>query len=204
METTNVILYGASGHCKVIFEILEAISITPTMIWDDAPKPDLFGLEVIKPFPAVMNRPVDMIISIGDNRIRKMIAERNYGSVNYINARHPSSTVSKTASVGEGTVVMAGAAINADAAIGKHCIINTSAVVEHECVIGDYVHLSPNVTLCGNVTVGEGTHMGAGSIAIPGVKIGSWCTVGAGAVLIRDVPNGSTVVGNPGRIIKTL
>jgi len=199
-----MILYGASGHCKVIFEILEASGITPYEIWDDASKPDLFGREVKKPALNELSPECKVIITIGDNRIRKMIAERIHGPVNFIIARHPSSKVSERVSIGGGTVIMAGSAINADAAIGKHCIINTSAVIEHECVLGDYVHISPHVTLCGNVSVGEGTHMGAGSIAIPGIKIGSWCTIGAGAVLIQDVPDGCTVVGNPGRIIKRL
>ena len=35
------------------------------------------------------------------------------------------------------------------------------------------------------------------------VKIGKWCTIGAGTIVIKDIPDYSTVVGNPGRIIKT-
>jgi acetyltransferase EpsM len=38
---------------------------------------------------------------------------------------------------------------------------------------------------------------------IPSIRIGRWCTIGAGAVILRDVPDGSTVVGNPGRIVRS-
>jgi acetyltransferase EpsM len=86
--------------------------------------------------------------------------------------------------------------------IGKHCIINTNSSVDHDCIIEDFVHLSPNVALAGAVLVGEGTHIGIGACIIQGIKIGKWCTIGAGSVIIRDIPDGSTVVGNPGRIIK--
>ena len=64
------------------------------------------------------------------------------------------------------------------------------------------MHISPNATLSGNVVVGTGTHIGSGAVSIQGIRIGKWCTIGAGTVVIRDVPDFSTVVGNPGRIIK--
>lgn len=44
-------------------------------------------------------------------------------------------------SIGEGTVVMASAVINAGTTIGKHCIINSSAVVEHDNQIRNFVHV---------------------------------------------------------------
>ncbi len=93
--------------------------------------------------------------------------------------------------------------INVDTKIGKHCIINTAASIDHECVLEDFVHISPNATLSGGVYVGEGTHIGSGAVIVPNIKIGKWATIGAGAVIIRDVPDYATVVGNPGRIIKT-
>jgi acetyltransferase-like isoleucine patch superfamily enzyme len=36
-----------------------------------------------------------------------------------------------------------------------------------------------------------------------GITIGDDVIIGAGAVIINDIPSNSTVVGNPGRIIKT-
>jgi acetyltransferase EpsM len=45
--------------------------------------------------------------------------------------------------------------------------------------------------------------VGIGVNVIQGITIGKWCTIGAGAVIISDVPDGCTVVGNPGRIIKS-
>lgn len=196
-----LILYGASGHGKVILDIFKANGLKPDAIWDDAPK-GLFCGYTVSPPQLDDKKDKSVVISIGDNNTRKMIAGRIETSCNFLTAVHPRAVLAESSSVGPGTVVMANAVINADSKIGKHVIINTGAVVEHDCLVADFVHISPNATLCGNVSVGEGTHIGAGVVVIPGINIGSWCKIGAGAVVIRDVPDGSTVVGNPGRIIK--
>jgi acetyltransferase EpsM len=198
-----MVLFGASGHGKVILDILELNGAGEIKIWDDSPQGALSGYDVSLPDfkdSAALN---GVVISIGDNTNRKKVAERFPQQTKFHTAVHPSATIGKTVSVGEGTVIMAGVSVNPDTNIGKHGIINTNASIDHDCKIGDYVHISPNVALCGNVTVGEGTHIGAASVVIPGKTIGKWCTIGAGTVIINDVPDYATVVGNPGRIIKT-
>lgn len=198
-----MIVFGASGHGKVVVEILESLGLNCLKIWDDAPSTDLmWQYEIVKPDYSELPEDNLMVIAIGDNRTRQKIAKRNENYFKFLSAVHPNATISNRAAIGPGTVVMAGVIINSDAIIGEHCIINSAAIIEHDCNIGDFVHLSPNATLCGNVSVGEGTHVGAGTIIIPGVTIGKWCTIGAGAVILKDVPDNATVVGNPGRIIK--
>ena len=194
-------LYGASGHGMVIAEIAEQNNITLKGFIDkDVSKINVLGRPVLHTIP---EHNINIIISIGSNKIRKQMVDQ-HTRFSYPTLRHPFSTLSKRATLGEGTVVMAGAVINVDVNIGKHCIINTNASIDHECQIGDFVHISPNVALAGNVVIGEGTHIGIGASVIPGINIGKWCTVGAGAVIIRDIPDGATVVGNPGRIIKQM
>ena len=195
-------LYGASGHAKVIIEILEKNNIEVKGIFDDNESiTSLFDYNVYS-YPNGFD-PLhhEMIISIGNNSIRKKIAAEK--DVNYGTAIHPFTSISGRSQIGNGTVIMAGVVINSEAAIGKHCIVNTNASIDHECIVEDFVHISPNAALCGNVTVGEGTHIGAGTVVIPGVTIGKWCNIGAGSVVIRDVPDYTTAVGNPSRIIKT-
>lgn len=189
-------LYGASGHAKVIIDIIKDNGIPIDGVFDDNKE-----VKVLNDFHVCHSwkDEAPMIISIGNNRVRKMIAERL--NCQFGKAIHPSAIKSTSVKVDDGTVIMAGAIINADAVIGKHCIINTGASVDHECLIGDFVHISPHATLCGNVHVGEGSWVGAGATVIPGIKIGKWCTIGAGAVIIRDVPDNAVVAGVPGKVI---
>ena len=190
-------LFGASGHAKVIMDILTASGLEIDALIDDNENVnELQGYEVLHG----VTDASPIIVSIGVNAIRKKVVEKLTGE--FGTAIHPSAIVSPSAKIGEGTVVMAGAIINADAVIGKHCIINTGASVDHECVIGDYCHIAPHATLCGQVHVGEGTIMGVGSCAIPCVNIGSWCTIGAGAAVVKDIADGVTAVGVPAKITK--
>jgi acetyltransferase EpsM len=197
-----MIVYGASGHGKVIIEILESMSAPCIEVWDDAEKPPVWEYPVVRPLPEGAAITDKMVISIGVNATRKKVAERFAEQVRFGTAIHANSCISKRATVGEGTVVMANATVNADTRIGKHCIVNTCASIDHDCVLGDYSHVSPNATLSGDVQIGEGTHIGAGASVIQGVRIGKWCTIGAGTVVIKDIPDYATAVGNPARIIK--
>jgi acetyltransferase EpsM len=203
MENRKLYVFGASGHGKVVAELLSNTNCKIEALIDDSPKsanlnsiPIINSLEIVKPASDVA-----MIIAIGNNLIRRKISVR-FSDYEFFTSIHKTAFVSPSATVGLGTVVMVHAIINADAKIGKHVIINTAALIEHECSIADFVHISPKVILSGNVSIGLGSHLGSGVIVIPGIKIGKWCTIGAGTVVINDIPDGATVVGNPGRIIE--
>lgn len=193
-------LDGAGGHAKVICEVAESCGDTVKLIVDDDPRvSDIFGIPVTANYDFDKNIP--MVIAVGDSTVRKKIVDEN--DFHFTTAVHKSATVSPTAVIMEGTVIFAAAVINAHSEIGRHGIVNTAAVIEHDCILEDFVHISPNVTLAGGVKVGEGTHIGIDACVIPGVKIGKWCVIGAGTVVIKNIPDFCTVVGNPGRIIKT-
>ena len=198
----SMYLYGASGHCKVIIDIITASEeFKIEGIMDDNPKiTALFDIPVFNTSTFDTLADKSFIIAVGNNKIRKKIVEK-VGDI-YITAIHPRSVISPYTVIDAGTVVMAGVIVNADAVIGKHCIINTAAVIEHDCILGDYVHVSPNAALGGAVEVGEGAHIGIGATVIQGIKIGKWATIGAGTVIINDIPDYAVVVGNPGKILK--
>ena len=117
-------------------------------------------------------KEVKFIIAIGNNKIRKLIAKKlNLTNENYVTLIHPTASVSPSAKIGYGSVIMAHSVINADAQIGKHTIINTGSIIEHDNQIGDFVHISPNATLTGTVKIEEGVHIGAGATIIPNIRL---------------------------------
>lgn len=193
-----MIIYGASGHGKVIADILKKSGQSDIVFWDDNINARVDGYKVHKPLLFYDKERV--VIAIGHNLVRKEIVNSN--DFSYATAIHPNAIIAEKVNIKEGSVVMAGAIVNPDTSIGKHCILNTSCSIDHDCQIEDFVHISPNVTLSGGVKVGEGSWIGAGATIIQGVSIGKWAIVGAGAVILKDVPDNSVVVGNPGRVVK--
>ncbi|RQO65710.1 acetyltransferase [Pedobacter sp. KBW01] len=196
-------IIGASGHAKIIIDILEELKISIEAVWDDdVNRKAILGYPIngkIFDFKNYSNN--DCLIAIGNNVVRKKIADIFFGTP-FATICHPKANISKYVTIGNGTIINSGATINADVGIGVHVIVNTNASIDHDCVIGDYVHISPNVALAGNVTVMEGAQIGIGASIIQGIKIGKWATIGAGSVIIRDVPDYGVIVGVPGKLIK--
>ena len=96
------------------------------------------------------------IVTVGDNAARSKIAAWLLAEgFRLVNALHPAATLARRLSIGNGTVIMAGAVVNSDTCLGANVIINTGATVDHDCVIGDNVHIAPGCTLSGNVSVGD-------------------------------------------------
>ena len=201
METSKkVYLYGASGHAKVVMDIVRLMGYDVPFLIDDnksvnelAEKPVVHSAEGLSP----------IIVTIGNCNIRRKIVEK-LGDCSFLTAFHPISIMADSVQLGEGTVVMAGAILNPYVSVGKHCIINTGASLDHDVTIGDFVHISPHCTLCGEVSVGDGAWIGAGSTVIQGVSIGKNCFIGAGAVVLKDIPDNCLCYGNPARIIKNI
>lgn len=202
-EMNKVCLYGASGHGKVIRDIALSNKTEVVCFFDDnSAIKEIQDKKVLETSEITNFINYLFVISIGNNQIRKNIAKKL--KVSYATLIHNKAVISSFSKINEGTVVMANAVVNVGALVGKHTIINTGSVVEHDCKLNDFVHISPNAIVAGGVEIGEGTHIGANATVIPNIKIGKWAIIGAGAVIIKDVPDYAMVVGNPGRIIKTL
>ena len=197
----QVILIGASGHGKVIFDIVSAQGDTVVGFLDDNATGSCCGVPILGPVCDALKFPdAEFIIAIGANPIRKRIASSL--NVNWHTAIHPSAIISPSAVIGPGTVVMANAVVQAEASIGTHCIINTASIVEHENQIGNYVHLSPRVALGGNVHIGVESHIGIGACVRNNIHICENCVVGAGACVVKDIEVSGTYAGVPTRRIK--
>lgn len=202
MEQTKadgtMVLYGASGHAKVIVDTLEVIGKKIDWIVDDNDEvKELLGYEVKRN----EGRYDAAIVSIGNCQIRKRVVE-SLDVNSWETAIHPSAVISPHASVGEGTVIMAGALVNSCAIVGKHNIINTGASVDHDVKLGDFVHIAPHATVTGSVVIGDGTWIGAGTVIRQGITIGRNCMIGAGSVVVKDIPDNVTAFGCPCRVMK--
>jgi len=200
----ELIVIGGGGHAKVVISSLHASGWKVCAIYDDDSRKwnqSIMGIPITGPIDR-LGEPdhLPAVIAVGDGMFRKHLVERY--ERDWVKVIHPRAHVASTATVGDGTVVFAGAVIQADVVIGSHAIINTSASVDHDCVISDYTHIGPGSHLSANVQVHRGTFLGTGTQAIPGVTIGEYSIVGAGATVVRDIPSHVVAVGCPAKVIK--
>jgi serine O-acetyltransferase len=109
--------------------------------------------------------------------------------------------------------ILTGIEIHPGAKIGKRLFIDHGfgVVIGETAEIGDDVLLYQGVTLGGtggergkrHPTVGNRVVVGTGAAILGNIKLGDNSKVGAGAVVVHSVPEGATVVGIPGRVVRT-
>lgn len=194
----KVIVIGASGHGKVIADIILKSGDMVVGFLDDNPwLPETFiGYPILGSIDAFLEyKEYQFVIAIGNASIREKIAYQLYG-VNWYTGIHPSAVVSAIeVSIGEGTVIMANAVINAGTTIGKHCIINSGAIVEHDNRIEDFVHISVGAKLAGTVDIGKSAWIGIGASISNNLSVCANSIVGAGGIVIRSIEEAGTYVG---------
>jgi len=207
MPTERIFVFGASGHAKVVIDILERLpDVKVAFAVDDAPDAKgstLCGYAVIGGRDELRARRNEFdagIVTIGDNTARgKVAAWLAAQGIPRATAIHPAAAVANRVTIGAGSVIMAGGVVNSDSTLGANVIVNTGATVDHDCMIGDDVHIAPGGHLCGGVSVGARSLLGAGTTVIPGVRIGADVLIGAGSTVINDVADGARVAGSPAR-----
>lgn len=106
---------------------------------------------------------------------------------------HPRASVSSSARIGEGVLILGGAVVGPDAVIGDFSIVNSNAVVSHDCRIGRNVHVTPGALIAGRVSVGNDTLVGMGVTIYMDVTIGSGVTIANGRSVACDVPDGAFI-----------
>ena len=93
----KIYLYGASGHAKVIIDILKSQNVDICGLIDDNHNiNELIGYQVIHN----ISNDIYLIVSIGDNKIRMNLANKLEDKVNFIKAIHSSVIISDNVIVG--------------------------------------------------------------------------------------------------------
>ena len=109
--------------------------------------------------------------------------------------------------------MLTGVDIHPGATIGKRLFIDHAqgVVIGETAEIGDDVVMYHGSTLGGtgkdkgkrHPTVGNNVIIGCGAKVLGNITIGDNAKIGANAVVLHDVPANSTVVGVPGRVVKS-
>ncbi len=209
----KILLIGASEHAKVVMDIVEKQGKHQILGLIDSYKPageDIFGYKILGAEDALVNlfqrgEATGGIITIGDNWTRYLMAEKIKllaPEFNFVTAIHPSASIARGVTIGAGSVLMAGVAVNSDSKIGEHCILNTQSALDHDCVMDDFSSLAPGVTTGGKVSIGAFSAISLGANIIHGVSVGEQTVLGAGALALKDIPDHCVAYGIPAKVMR--
>jgi sugar O-acyltransferase (sialic acid O-acetyltransferase NeuD family) len=171
----KIILIGGGGHCSACIDVIEQegrFTIAGIVDVPEKKQHNILGYavigsdadlaELIKTFPNVL-------ITLGQikspTRRMEIFTKLIRMGALFPVIQSPLAYVSPHAQMGEGTIVMHHALINAGARVGRNCIINTKALVEHDAVIEDYCHISTGAVVNGGVIIGSGSFFGSGAVS---------------------------------------
>ena len=192
-----LILIGGGGHCKSVIEAAESAGYNILGVLD---MPEEVGKEILSTkvigtdddIPQYVDK-AEFVITVGfiknpATRIRLYNKVKEAGG-KLATIIASTAYVSQYATIGEGTVVMHHAFINAGAKVGNN--------VEHDAVIGDQCHISTGTMVNGDCKVGTNCFIGSQSVLANGIIVGDDIIVGAGSLVRKSISEKGIYSGNP-------
>ncbi len=189
----KLILIGGGGHCKSCIDVIE--------------KEDVFEIKGILDIKEKVGQKVLGYLILGtDGQIERLaeekchflitlgqlksadLRENLYNKLKKIDAKiatiiSPLAHVSKYAKIGEGSIIMHNAILNAGAVVGQNCIINTKALIEHDVKIGDNCHISTASVVNGEAIIGQKSFVGSNATIVNCAKVSENSFVKAGSLV---------------------
>ncbi len=192
-----IVLIGGGGHCRACIDVVnaegkyEVMGLVVQRNNEDRISCELPVLGSDDNLREILDKYKNALVSVGQiksSEVRQTLYRlvKNYSGVLPV-VRSPFSYASRSATIGEGSVIMHGAVLNAHSSIGVNCIINCQALIEHDVIVGDHCHISTGVKLNGGVGIGSGTFVGSGAVIKEGVQIGKNVVIGAGKTILKNV-----------------
>jgi sugar O-acyltransferase (sialic acid O-acetyltransferase NeuD family) len=207
LVSPDILILGAGGNSREIAEAAQDIGCRVRGFLDDDPaKRNLVidGLPVLGPISMAVSYPGRCVCALATYRRPRLrqtcLATLPLTREHWATIIHPAANVARSARIGIGSVVLAGAFVGAGAKVGSHVILLQGAYVSHDCEIGDYATITSSACLAGTVRVGQAAYIGMGARVRNGLSVGSGAIVGMGAVVTHDVPDDGVVMGNPARL----
>ena len=203
----DVIIVGASGFGREVFELVESINrFKPTwnvlgFIDDNLRALDGYALNckvlgTIKDWQPSGDEKY--VLAIAAPRVKeKLVPELKARGAKFATIIAPTAMIGGRSTVGEGVVMFSDAGISVDVTIGDFVFLNAQVGIGHDAVVGDYCTFGPRVSISGATKIGKCVNVGAAASTYPGITVGDYATIGMNSAAIRRVKPNTTVMGVP-------
>ncbi|WP_110239757.1 NeuD/PglB/VioB family sugar acetyltransferase [Nocardioides gilvus] len=210
-----LVVIGAGGFGRETADVVEAINRSaPQPQWllqgvvDDSPSATnlarltargIAHLGSVDDLIAGDERP-QYVVGIGSPRIRRILADKlDAAGFNAATLVHPDASVGSQCTLGEGTIILAGARVTTNVHLGRHVHLNPNVTVGHDTVLEDFVSMNPASSVSGDCLVQTGALIGVGAVVLNQLTLGPRALVGGSACVVTNVAAEAVVKGVPAR-----
>jgi len=201
----KIILIGAGGHCGAVIDVIESTDQYEIIgIIDKKTDESKLNYKVLGDDSTLLNyrsNDVEFLITIGKIGVNKrrielheFLIKNEFRMAKIIS---PFAYVSKSASIGAGTIIMHHAFVNSNVKIGNNCILNTKSLVEHDSIIGDHSHISTASVVNGGVEIGSDVFLGSHSTINLNVNICDEVSIASNSLVTKSIDQCGLYKGVP-------
>lgn len=200
MTKKRVAVAGSGKSAEVILAHLadddrfEATVVVADMLPQAGKAREFNGLPVMSPEQFVEQgglKTVGVFMAVGYrdlNRNREHFYRRLLAKgLNFLSYVHPSAVVSSSATLGRGSIVLAGSVVEPFARVGENSVIWTNCTVAHHAVIGDHCWIAAGTIISGHTEICHNCFVGVGCTVTNRVTVREFSILGAGVTVTRDV-----------------
>lgn len=213
----EVIILGTGGNAIDIIDTMHEINRNSDhvlyecigLLDDDEEKwgKKYLGVKVLGPLSKAKSFKNSFFINgIGNDKNfwkkEKIIAQTKLSPNRFITLIHPTASVSRSATLGRGSMILQNVTIASNVKIGNHVMVMPNSVISHDVKIGDYTTITGGVCISGKVTVGKSVYFGTNSSIIGYISIGPYSLIGMGSVVLTTVLANSVMIGNPAKFLR--
>ena len=177
----KIFLIGGGGHCRSCIDVIESMNEYEIVgIFD---KEENVGKKILT-YPIIdtdnnISKYIDsenfFLITIGQIK-NPLIRNDKFELLKSLSVKlatiiSPRAYVSTHSEIGEGSIIMHDALVNAGAKIGCNCIINTKALIEHDAIIENGCHISTGAIINGSCLVQKMSFIGSQSVLEEGAIV---------------------------------
>jgi sugar O-acyltransferase (sialic acid O-acetyltransferase NeuD family) len=140
------------------------------------------------------------VIANGEPFVRKALLEKlDSAGIHVASLVDDSAVISKTATIGAGSIIFPGCFVSSMATIGRNVAIIAGSTIGHDTVFGDNCVVSGQVNIGGGCYIGSESYVGMGTQIKEHTRVGRATIVGMGSVVFADIPDEVIALGNPCR-----
>lgn len=145
----------------------------------------------------------EVVVAIGDPRLRFDMIQRLPKETKYFTYKHPSAQIiGNDIIIGKGSIICAGVIITTNVTIGNHAHLNLHTTIGHDCIIGDYFTTAPGAKISGICRIHDCVYVGTNASIKEKINIHSLTTIGLNAGVVKHINEPGIYIGTPAKKIK--